>query len=58
MVGCNNIADGLNRKIHYSRELAALQAEKREIQGTEHPNLNDNMVLAAREQFEGLESTT
>jgi hypothetical protein len=58
MVGCNNSADGLNRKIHYSSELVALQAEKREIQGTEHPDLNDNMALPAREQFEGLESTT
>jgi hypothetical protein len=58
MVGCNNGADGLNRRIHYSSELVALQAEKREIQGIENHDLNDNMALPAREQFEGLESTT
>jgi hypothetical protein len=45
MVECNNGADGLNRRIHYSNELAALQAKKREIQGIENHDLNDNMVL-------------
>jgi hypothetical protein len=54
MVGCNNGADGLNGRIHYSSELAALQAEKRENQGIENHDLNDNMALPAREQFEGL----
>jgi hypothetical protein len=58
MAGCNNDPDGLNRRIHYSIKLAALQAEKGEIQGIENHDLNDNMALPAKEQFEGLGSTT
>jgi hypothetical protein len=58
MVGCNNGADGPNRRIHYSSELAELQAKKSEIQGIKNHDLNDNVALLVREQFEGLESTT
>jgi hypothetical protein len=49
MVGCNSGADGLNRRIHYSGEFAALQAERREIQGIENHDLDGNMALPTKE---------
>jgi hypothetical protein len=58
MVRCNNDTDGPNKRIHYSGELAALQAKKRKNQGIESHDLNDKRALPAREQFEGLKSTT
>jgi hypothetical protein len=58
MVRCSNGTDGSNRRIHYSGELAALPAEKRENHGIKSHELNDKRVLPAREQFKGLKSTT
>jgi hypothetical protein len=58
MVRCNKDTDGPNRRIHYSGELAALPAEKRENQGIESHDLNDKRALPARKQFKGLKSTT
>jgi hypothetical protein len=58
MVGCNNNTDSSNKRIPYSGEFAALPAEKREDQRTESRDSNGKRALPAREQFEGLESTT
>jgi hypothetical protein len=58
MARCNNGADGLDGRIHYSDEPAVLQAEKREDHGIESHDLNIERVLPARRQFEGLASTT
>jgi hypothetical protein len=58
MARCNNGANGLDGRIHYSGELAALQAEKREDHGIESPDFNIERALPARRQFEGLTSTT
>jgi hypothetical protein len=58
MARCNNGADGLDGRIHYSGELAALQAEKKEDHGIESHDLNIKRALPARRQFEGLASTT
>jgi hypothetical protein len=58
MARCNNGADGLDRRIHYSGKLVALQAEKREVHGIESHDLNIKRAFPARRQFEGLASTT
>jgi hypothetical protein len=58
MTRCNNGADGLDRRIHNSDELAALRAKKREDHEIESHDLNIERALPARRQFEGLKSTT
>jgi hypothetical protein len=58
MARCNNGADDLDGRTHYSGEFAALQAKKREDHGIESHDLNIERALPARRQFEGLKSTT
>jgi hypothetical protein len=55
---CNNGAVGLDGKIQYLGELAALRAEKREDYEIESHDLNIERALPARRRFEGLKSTT